>query len=137
MIFVGCLLLGAGPAAAPHILAGFLGSGESVLGNEPVALMTATLTVAVVFLGAVGLILFAKHRSPDGSSSPRSLRASAPAQKQLTSEDFPLSAEGEKLVTQQGERIADTESKPMAKDMAGRLNDDETRREENRWSIRN
>ena len=122
MIFVGSL-------AAHYILAGFPGSGGPDLGNEYTALATATLTVAAVFLGAVGLIFFAKQRSPNGSSNSRSqLQQTAPAPKPLTSEDFPVSAEGDKLVTQEGNRIAETDSKFLAEDIAGRLNEDETRR---------
>jgi hypothetical protein len=129
MIVFGSLL-SVGPAAIDSIIfAGAPGLGESVLENKFATLATATLAVAAVFLGAVGLILFAKQRSPDRKSNLRlPLQESAPVQKPLTSEDFPVSAQGEKLVTQEGEQLVDAESKLLAEDIAGRLNENETRR---------
>jgi hypothetical protein len=127
MIVFGFLLLGVGPAAVDPIFAGASGLGESVLENQYATLATATLTVAAVFLGAVGLIFFAKQRSPDRRSNSRSQpqESALAAQRPLTSEDFPVSAKGEKLVTQEGKQVADTESRILAEDIAGRLNENE------------
>ena len=54
--------------------------------------------------------------------------------KPLTSEDFPVHAEGDKLKKQNGTTIAKTSDPATAADAAGRLNQDECRREENKWS---
>ena len=51
--------------------------------------------------------------------------------KPLTSEDFPVRAEGDKLRKQDGTPIATV---PDPETVAGRLNEDEGRREEDRWS---
>jgi hypothetical protein len=53
----------------------------------------------------------------------------------LHANDFPVSAEEGKLITQDGRPIAETNSKPLAKDLADRLNEDEARKEEDRWAL--
>jgi len=53
---------------------------------------------------------------------------------QLKSDDFPLHAEQDKIKRQDGKLVAKTASDEMAKEIAERLNCDEHRREEDRWS---
>jgi hypothetical protein len=52
----------------------------------------------------------------------------------LKPEDFPVNAEGEKIKKQDGTPIANTDDPAVAADVAERLNDDEDRREEDKWS---
>ena len=54
--------------------------------------------------------------------------------KPLKPDDFPVSNEGEKIVTDTGKPIADAESGPVAEDIAERLNEDAARKEEDRWA---
>ena len=54
--------------------------------------------------------------------------------KPLMPRDFPVSAEDDKVITDKGKPIAETESEPMAREIADRLNQDEARKEEDRWS---
>jgi hypothetical protein len=49
-------------------------------------------------------------------------------------EDFPLKVEGKKIKGKRGKTIAVTESDAAAEDIAERLNEDEDRKEEDRWS---
>ena len=49
-------------------------------------------------------------------------------------EDFPLEVEGKKIKGKRGKTIAVTESDAAAEDIAERLNEDEDRKEEDRWS---
>lgn len=49
-------------------------------------------------------------------------------------EDFPLAVEGRKIKGKRGKMIAVTESDAAAEDLAERLNEDENRKEEDRWS---
>jgi hypothetical protein len=63
--------------------------------------------------------------------------ASAPqreTEEQLKADDFPLRAEQEQVKAQDGKPIARTESEQMAADLAERLNCEEHRREEDKWS---
>ena len=53
---------------------------------------------------------------------------------QLKPNDFPLQAEKDEITRRDGEPVAKTESDEMAKEIAERLNCDEHRREEDRWS---
>jgi hypothetical protein len=53
---------------------------------------------------------------------------------QLKPNDFPLQADQDKIKRQDGKSVAETESDAMAKEIAERLNCDEHRREEDRWS---
>ena len=48
--------------------------------------------------------------------------------------DFPLNADGKKIKRQDGTAIAQTDEPAVAADLAERLNDDEARREEDKWS---
>jgi hypothetical protein len=48
--------------------------------------------------------------------------------------DFPVNADGKKIKKQDGTSVADTDDPAVANDMAERLNDDEARREEDKWS---
>ena len=54
--------------------------------------------------------------------------------KPLKSGDFPVNADGKKIKKQDGVPIADTDDPAVAADIAERLNDDEARREEDKWS---
>ena len=54
--------------------------------------------------------------------------------KPLEPDDFPVNADGEKIKKQDGTPIAQTDDPAVAEDVAERLNDDEARREEDRWS---
>ena len=56
------------------------------------------------------------------------------AKKPLKPEDFPVDAEGRKIKKQDGTPIADAESPAVAAEIAERLNDDEARREQDKWS---
>ena len=55
-------------------------------------------------------------------------------QKPLKPDDFPVNAEGKKIKKQDGTSIANTDDPAVASDVAERLNDDEARREEDKWS---
>lgn len=52
----------------------------------------------------------------------------------LEPHDFPVEADGDKVRKQDGTPIAQAEDEEVAADIAGRLNDDEARREEEKWS---
>ena len=54
--------------------------------------------------------------------------------KPLKPEDFPVNAEGKKIKKQDGTPIAETTDPAVASDVADRLNEDEARREEDKWS---
>ena len=56
------------------------------------------------------------------------------SKKPLKPGDFPVIAEGQKIKKQDGKPIANTEDPDLAADVAERLNDDEARREEDKWS---
>ncbi|XUJ36001.1 hypothetical protein ACQ5SK_12495 [Bradyrhizobium japonicum] len=56
------------------------------------------------------------------------------SKKPLKPADFPVTAEGQKMKKQDGKPIASTEDADLAADVAERLNDDEARREEDKWS---
>ena len=56
------------------------------------------------------------------------------AKKPLTPNDFPVNAEGKKIKKQDDTPIANTDDPAVAADVAERLNDDEARREEDKWS---
>jgi hypothetical protein len=55
-------------------------------------------------------------------------------EKPLKPEDFPVNADGKKITKQDGTPIAETEEPAVAADVADRLNEDEARREEDKWS---
>jgi hypothetical protein len=54
--------------------------------------------------------------------------------KLLKPEDFPVNAEENKIKKQDGTPIAETKDPAVAADVAERLNEDEARREEDKWS---
>ena len=54
--------------------------------------------------------------------------------KPLAPDDFPVSAHGKTIRKQDGTPVADTDDPAVATDVAERLNDDEARREEDKWS---
>ena len=54
--------------------------------------------------------------------------------KLLKPEDFPVNSEGKKIKKQDGTPIAETTDPAVAADVADRLNEDEARREEDKWS---
>ena len=56
------------------------------------------------------------------------------SKKPLKPDDFPVSTEGKKIKKQDGTPIADTEDPAVASEVAERLNEDEARREEDKWS---
>ena len=56
------------------------------------------------------------------------------AKKTLQPNDFPVNAEGNKIKKQDGTPIANTDDPTVAADVAERLNEDEARREEDKWS---
>jgi hypothetical protein len=56
------------------------------------------------------------------------------SKKPLKPDDFPVHVEGEKIKKQDGTPVAQTEDTAVAADVAERLNDDEGRREEDKWS---
>jgi hypothetical protein len=52
----------------------------------------------------------------------------------LKPEDFPLNADGKKIKKQDGTPIAETPDPAVAEDIVERLNEDDARREEDKWS---
>jgi hypothetical protein len=56
------------------------------------------------------------------------------SKKPLKPDDFPVTAEGKKIKKHDGMPIANTEDPELAADVAERLNEDEARREEDKWS---
>jgi hypothetical protein len=56
------------------------------------------------------------------------------SKKPLKPDDFPVTAEGKKIKKQDGTPVADTEDPTVATDVAERLNEDEARREQDKWS---
>jgi hypothetical protein len=54
--------------------------------------------------------------------------------KPLQSDDFPMNAEGKKITKQDGTPIAEAANPAVAADVAERLNEDEGRREQDKWS---
>mgnify|MGYP003403325759 CR=1 FL=1 len=54
--------------------------------------------------------------------------------KLLRPEDFPVDVEGQKIKKQNGTPLADAETPAVAAEIVERLNEDEARREEDKWS---
>ena len=52
----------------------------------------------------------------------------------LDCDDFPVTADKQKIKKQDGTPIANTDDPSVAADIADRLNEDEARREEDKWS---
>ena len=57
-----------------------------------------------------------------------------PGGKPLNPDDFPVDAQGKKIVAKDGRPIANATSDAVAEDVADRLNDDEVRRKEDEGS---
>ena len=57
-----------------------------------------------------------------------------PVKKPLQPDDFPVHVENDKIKKQDGTPLAEAEDPATAADVAERLNDDEARREEDKWS---
>ena len=57
-----------------------------------------------------------------------------PNDKPLKPDDFPVEVEGEDLVTADGKPIAKARTPAIAEDIADRLNEDDCRKEQDRWS---
>ena len=57
-----------------------------------------------------------------------------PNDKPLKPDDFPVEFEGEELVTADGKPIAKAKTPAIAEDIADRLNEDDQRKEQDRWS---
>ena len=55
-------------------------------------------------------------------------------QKPLAPGDFPVKADGRNIKKQDGTPVADTDDPAVAAEVAERLNEDEARREEDKWS---
>lgn len=53
---------------------------------------------------------------------------------ELKPEDFPVQVEGAKLVTAEGKPIAKAKTPSVAEEIADRLNEDDMRKEEDKWS---
>jgi hypothetical protein len=56
------------------------------------------------------------------------------SKKPLEPDDFPVSAERRHIKKQDGTPVASTTDPAVAADVADRLNEDEARREEEKWS---
>jgi hypothetical protein len=56
------------------------------------------------------------------------------ARDHLKPDDFPLEADEDKVRSQDGKPVASTDSEKLAGDIAERLNAEEQRREEDKWS---
>lgn len=57
-----------------------------------------------------------------------------PERKVLNPRDFPISTDKAKLITDTGEKVAEATSPHVAEDLAERLNEDASRKEEDRWA---
>ena len=57
-----------------------------------------------------------------------------PNDKPLKPDDFPVEVEGEELVTADGKPIAKAKTPAIAEDIADHLNEDDCRKEQDRWS---
>jgi hypothetical protein len=57
-----------------------------------------------------------------------------PDDKPLIPDNFPVEVEGEELVTADGKPIAKAKTPAIAEDIADRLNEDDYRKEQDRWS---
>ena len=80
-------------------------------------------------------LLAAVEKVGNGAATVRKeLQRQADNAKVLEADDFPVSAEGKKIKKQDGTQIVEAEDPALAADVAERLNDDEARREEDKWS---
>jgi len=53
---------------------------------------------------------------------------------QLKPDDFPLEADKDKVKSKDGKPVAKTDTEALAQEIADRLNAEEERREEDKWS---
>jgi cytolysin (calcineurin-like family phosphatase) len=67
-------------------------------------------------------------------NSAAAVRKELASGKQLEPHDFPLNADGKKITKQDGTPIAEALDPVVASDVADRLNGEEARREEEKWS---
>lgn len=67
-------------------------------------------------------------------NSAAAVRKELANRKPLDPADFPLTADGKKITTQDGTPIAEASDPTVASDVADRLNGDEARREGEKWS---
>jgi hypothetical protein len=74
------------------------------------------------------------RKAEDARKRAKGGKAMSPSKKPLEPDDFPVQADGDKVKRQDGTPIAETEGSTIAQDIAGRLNEDEARREEDKWS---
>jgi hypothetical protein len=56
------------------------------------------------------------------------------SKKPLRPEDFPVNTDGQTIKKHNGTPLADAESPAVAEEIVERLNEDEARREEDKWS---
>lgn len=57
-----------------------------------------------------------------------------PNDKSLKPDDFPVDVDGDELMTADGKPIAKAKTPDLAEDIADRLNEDDYRKEQDRWS---
>ncbi len=57
-----------------------------------------------------------------------------PNETPLKPDDFPVEAQGAELVTADGKPIAKAKTPAVAEDIADRLNEDDYRKEQDKWS---
>jgi hypothetical protein len=69
-----------------------------------------------------------------GRLFPLTWEGDMPNDKPLKPDDFPVEVEGEKLVTADGKPIAKAKTPAIAEDIADRLNEDDCRKELDKWS---
>ena len=55
--------------------------------------------------------------------------------KPLKPDDFPISTDKSKLITDGGKEVADATAPQVAEDLAVRLNEDAERKEQDRWAF--
>jgi hypothetical protein len=67
------------------------------------------------------------------SEVPEEATMSTPS-KPLKPNDFPLHVEGNKIKNQDGKPVGSTDDPALSADIADRLNEDEDRREQDKWS---
>jgi hypothetical protein len=63
-----------------------------------------------------------------------SMEADMPNDNPLKPDDFPVEVKGEELVTADGKPIAKAKTPAVAADIADRLNEDDQRKEQDKWS---
>jgi hypothetical protein len=69
-----------------------------------------------------------------GRLFPLTWEGDMPNDKPLKPDDFPVEVEGEELVTADGKPIAKAKTPAIAEDIADRLNEDDHRKEQDKWS---